>query len=89
MSTPSIRVFNTETVLRLGLQNQVVRKLRALGCKVRAVNLDNMLTIAIEPSNTLLLHRQPGGISMRRTAEGRLMTIDIDGCRVMWNEQFK
>lgn len=89
MSTPTIRVFTRETVLRLGLQNRVVRKLRALGCKVRAVNLDSMLTIAVEPSDTQLLRRQRSGISMRRTARGHQMTIDMDGCCVVWHEPTK
>lgn len=86
MNTPTIRVFTRETVLRLGLQNQVVRKLRTLGCKVLAASLDSMLTIAVEPSDALLMRRQPGGVSMRRTTEECLITIDIDGCRVMWKE---
>lgn len=87
MSKPNVRVFTRETVLRLGLQNAVLRKLRAMGCKVRWVSLDSMLTIEVDPSSDFLRRRTPGGISMRRTEGGREITIDVDGCRVMWMEK--
>lgn len=84
MNTKQVRVFTAETVLRLGLQNRVVRKLRSMGCKVTAASLDSMLTIALEqPVPPTLLHLR-GGWSLRRTDEGELVTIEVDGCRVMW-----
>lgn len=86
IDTQQHRVFNTETVLRIGLQNRVMRKLRQLGCKVKQASLDPCLTIAVEPSDTLRMRRQPGGHSMRNTEEGRLVCIDVDGCRVIWLE---
>lgn len=86
MNVPTVKVFNQETVLRLGLQNRVLRKLRDMGCKVRAASLDSMLTIAIEPSKDMLRHRIPGGFSMRTTGDGRVVTIDVEGCRVWWTE---
>ena len=86
MNSPALKVFNQETVLRLGLQNRVVRKLRNMGCKVRATTLDDMLTISVDPSRDFLRHRIPGGFSMRAQGEARIVTIDVDGCRVMWTE---
>lgn len=52
MDNQHARVLNTETVIRLGLQNRVLRKLRELGCKVKAASLDAALTIAVEPDFT-------------------------------------
>lgn len=86
MQNQHTRVFNAEMVTRLGKQNDVVRKLRAMGCKVVAASLDSLLTIAIAPPQTPQLRRQRGGFSERRTADGHIVTIEMDGCRVMWTE---
>lgn len=86
MNQNQIRVFTTETVLRLGLQNRVLRKLRQFGCKVTALHMDAGLTITVEPSDAFRILRHPGGLLKRRTNEGCVVCIDMDGCRVIWVE---
>lgn len=86
MESQSVRVFSTETVIRLGLQNKVVRKLRELGCKVTATSLDAGLTISVDPSDAFRQSRHPGGMLKRKTTEGQVVCIDVDGCRVIWVE---
>jgi hypothetical protein len=86
MEHEHIRVFNTETLIRLGLQNSVVRKLRDLGCKVKAASLDAELTISVDPSESFRRRPMAGGILKRRTAEGHQVCIEVDGCRVIWVE---
>lgn len=81
-----IRVFTRATVIRLGHQNRVLRTLRQLGCKVTTVSMDAGLTIAIKPTDAFRLGRHPGGLSKRRTDEGCVVCIDVDGCRVIWVE---
>ncbi|HJU70352.1 MAG TPA: hypothetical protein VJ603_00745 [Paucimonas sp.] len=80
------RVFTPATAQRLGLQNRVMRRLRALGCRVLSVTLDSALTILVDASGAPVLRRQPGGICTRRTARADVVSIDMDGCRVMWLE---
>lgn len=86
MQNQNARVFNKATLIRLGLQNSVVRKLRQQGCKVKAASLDAALTIAVEPSDTFRKARHPGGSLKCRTEDGYVVCIDVDGCRVIWLE---
>lgn len=82
----SLRVFTRETVLRLGLQNRVLRMLRQQGCKVTSVAMDAYLTIAVEPSDAFLRRRISGGMLKRRTDAGYVVCIDVQGCKVVWME---
>jgi hypothetical protein len=85
--TNSIRVLTPATTQRIGLQNRVIRRLRSLGCKVLSAPLDSALTILVEASTAAVLRRQPGGISTRRTGREDVVSVDMDGCRVMWREE--
>ncbi len=86
MENTQVRVLTTETKVRLGLQNSVVRKLRGLGCTIKAATLDTALTISVEPSEAFRRLPKVGGLLKQRTPSGCLVSIDIDGCRVIWLE---
>jgi hypothetical protein len=87
MTMPDIRVFNTVLMQRIGLQNNVLRRLRGLGCKILEANLDNQLSICIDASTAQNLRQQKGGMSTRRLGRGEVVvSVDVDGCCVSWKE---
>lgn len=87
MFKPGIRVFTTTQMQRIGLQNNVLRRLRELGCKVQEARLDSRLSIRVDASTAQNLKHQKGGTSTRRLGNGEvLVSIDIDGCCVSWRE---
>ncbi|WP_155826624.1 hypothetical protein [Laribacter hongkongensis] len=80
------RVLDALTTRRLGQQNQVLRRLRALGVTVLATDLDPQLTIVIDRADAFRLRAISSCIVTRRTGGIDMVTVELDGCRVAWLE---
>ena len=86
MMMPNVRVFTPANMQRLGLQNRVLRQLRAMGCQVLATALDPRLTIEIKPPASAL--RRSKCTVRQRAASGNdaVVSVEVDGCLVKWTE---
>ena len=80
------KMLDALTTRRLGQQNQVLRRLRALGVTVLATDLDPQLTIVIDRADAFRLRAISSCIVTRRTGGIDMVTVELDGCRVAWLE---
>lgn len=82
------RVLSVSNAQRIGLQNRVIRDLRALGCRVTRAALDADLTLDVAPDAAAVLRRQRGGVLIQRLPDGReLASVRMQGCMVRWIEE--
>lgn len=82
------RVLSLSNAQRIGLQNKVIRDLRALGCRVTRAALDADLTLDVAPDAAAVLRRQRGGVLIQRLPDGReLASVRMQGCMVRWIEE--
>ena len=72
------RVLDALTTRRLGQQNQVLRRLRALGVTVLATDLDPQLTIVIDRADAFRLRAISSCIVTRRTGGIDMVTVELD-----------
>ena len=72
------RVLDALTTRRLGQQNQVLRRVRALGVTVLAIVIDRADAFRLRAISSCIVTRRTGGIDM--------VTVELDGCRVAWLE---
>jgi hypothetical protein len=81
-----IQVLTTVQTQRLGLQNKVVRRLRALGCRIVAATLDGRLTIQVETDNAAALRRLVSCVVTDRSGKKDIVSVELEGCLVKWEE---
>ena len=88
MMMPNVRVFTPTNMQRLGLQNRVLRQLRAMGCQVLNTALDPRLTIEVKPATAAALLRRSKCIVRQRASSGSdaVVSVEVDGCLVKWTE---
>jgi hypothetical protein len=84
----NVRVFTQVNMQRINVQNQVLRHLRAMGCKVLNTALDSRLTIEVAPTASSTLLRGAKCSVRQRVGGGgtTVVSVELYGCLVKWME---
>lgn len=78
------KVLNILVEQQIALQNNVIRRVRALGCKVIAVHQDAHMTIEIDHAPPRDKINMFSSLIIIRNDVEAVFTACIDGIQVMW-----